>query len=126
MWPLLPTVRPSESGWPVPPAKRICLPVALHDASGIHLPLLFTSLNSQFLFLAAHSTDGFAGSKARPLTSRPSGPVDVVNAQTLSAMVTSSPPGHARVPAGVEPVPPGASGVQPLVSAPPPPSSWPV
>src|SRR6478609_2154386 len=100
MWPLPPTVTPSESGSPEPPAKRICLPLALHDGSGIHLPLLLTSLKSQFLFFAAHSTDGFAGSKARPLTSRPSGPVDVVNAQTLSAIVTSSPPGQAWVPDG--------------------------
>src|SRR3954453_14666024 len=114
MWPLPPTVRPSESGSPEPPAKRICLPVALQVASGIHLPLLLTSLYSRFLFLAAHSTDGFAGSKARPLRSRPSVPVDVVNAQTLSAIVTSCPPGHADVPVGAWPVPEGASGAQPL------------
>src|SRR6478735_9558958 len=126
MWPLPPTVRPSASASPEPPAKRICLPVALHDESGIHLPLFLASLYSQFLFLTAHSTDGFAGSKARPLTSRPSGPVDVVNAQALSAIVTSRPPGHARVPVGLEPVPLAASGVQPLVSDPPPPSKCPL
>src|SRR6478735_12061453 len=111
-------VSPSESGWfvavSVLPGKKISLPPPQPlSVSETQRPFWLTRRKTQLLFFTAYSTLGFSGSKTRPLTSRPSGPVVVFHAHWLSETTTVELPGQVvggSAVAGSAPVPEAASG----------------